>query len=101
MTQRLFCFLHCDRRCICVWDDPAAGSESPEAEFPMRKCSQRQMFERECTCVCVCEWDFNARHTVEHNREFQSLFLLLRVILQVNGALRLLDGLNSINKMII
>lgn len=52
-----------------------------------------------CECVCVC--DFNARHTVRHNRELQSLFLLLRVILQVNGALRLLDGLNSINKMII
>lgn len=58
-----------------------------------------------CVCVCVCafpcEWDFNANHTAEHNRELQSLFLLLRVILQVNGALRLLDGLNSINKMIV
>lgn len=51
--------------------------------------------------VCVCGRDFNARRTVEHNRELQSLFLLLRVILQVNGALHLLDGLNSINKMII
>ena len=54
-----------------------------------------------CVCVCVFGWDFNARHTVEHNRELQSLFLLLWVILQVNGALCLLDGLNSINKMIV